>query len=424
MKKNGTVDLREKNRRTFEDEISEKQTAVHYYPLRLQIEHSNICNAQCIMCSHYFTRNSHPKYVDFSLLERLKTILPYVEKITLHGVGEPLAHPRIAEFIEFYHDQGIRVGCNTNLSFMDKRLAEAIHEAFSSIVISCDGAEKETYEGIRKGLSFERFLNNARILRQTGEHLKMRMHTVAMRQNLEELPKIVQLAASLGCSHVTIVDLTTQEFLGNEKDAIRHYPKAAGHYLSLAREMAEREGISIVLPEGYVQTRVSGETMGAEKKLMKSSPFFPGREHQDALQKKFAELSLHTMNIRAEETDFLRPGNYHCNGICDYFAAEPYIDVNGNVFMCCVNWLHCLGNIYEQSFEEIWNNGLFRGIRKIFYDGRIPIYCQGCLFLRTGMFAPNIRVTDMDKEFYNSVLDETVARTIRERLDEYHHVGR
>ena len=80
---------------------------------------------------------------------------------------------------------------------MSEELAKEIHNSFYSITFSCDACTKETYENIRKGLSFDKFIENVKLLRSFGDKLPMRMSTVAMRQNLHELPGIVRLAAEL-----------------------------------------------------------------------------------------------------------------------------------------------------------------------------------------------------------------------------------
>ncbi len=414
-KKEGNwAEVKKANRRIMEEDQREQCGAVHYYPPRLQIEHSNICNAQCIMCSHFFTQNHKARFADEVFQEKVRPLLPYVEKITLHGVGEPLAHPQIAAFIEWYHSYGIRVTCNTNMAYMDEHLAGAIHQAFQSITISCDGCSKEVYEGIRKGLSFEKMKANARMLRRYGNQLNMRMHTVAMRQNLAELPGIVRLAAELGCCHITIVDMTPQGFLENQKDAPGNYAAVFQKYLQEAAREAERAGIGIAYPQVPVDAK--GRGLAWEQKEISRYPLFPSQDFQDRLKEKYRALSLDGNTISALEEDFARASGYRCRGICDYFAEEPYIDLNGDVFLCCVNWLHSLGNLNQLPFEEIWNGRLYQKLRGMFAQGELPKYCKGCIFLRNQMFTPKITVEKMNREFWDSAFDQAVAKVIEERL--------
>ena len=51
------------NKIFIELDAQEKCTVLSSYPINLQIEHTNICNAKCIMCSHCFTKNQNGKYL-------------------------------------------------------------------------------------------------------------------------------------------------------------------------------------------------------------------------------------------------------------------------------------------------------------------------------------------------------------------------
>lgn len=38
-----------------------------------------------------------------------------------------------------------------------------------------------------------------------------------------------------------------------------------------------------------------------------------------------------------------------------------------------------VGNVHEaSSFMEIWNNGVMQKIRRMFYEGRLPLFCHNC----------------------------------------------
>ena len=80
----------------------EKRIIVSYYPRNLQVEHTNICNARCIMCTHYFNKNHNGTFVNDEFIDRIRPVLPYLERITLHGIGEPFLHPNIIDYIRLY----------------------------------------------------------------------------------------------------------------------------------------------------------------------------------------------------------------------------------------------------------------------------------------------------------------------------------
>ena len=193
------------------------------------------------------------------------------------GFGEPFLHPDILRFIRLYHSYGIRLTATTNGSVMTEELAEMIHKAFYSITVSCDACTKETFESIRGGLDFEKFKENVRLLRSFGKKLPMRMSTVAMRQNLHELPGIVRLAAELGFDLIIISDITTQELMRNLGDSIKCFPAAASHYLLEAEKAAKECGIQIQYPEYILITR-AGIPFEEEQEILKGMKRFPSQE--------------------------------------------------------------------------------------------------------------------------------------------------
>ena len=65
----------------------------------------------------------------------------------------------------------------------------------------------------------------------------------------------------------------------------------------------------------------------------------------------------------------------------------PYITVTGHVFPCCaMNEQNerrkqkelAMGNVFETSFKEIWNNRRYKNLRKKIRSGEFPPYCVGC----------------------------------------------
>lgn len=398
------------NREIEDLEIQGKKTEVSYYPANLQIEHTDKCNAACIMCSHYFTRNHGTAFSGKRLTERLEPVLPGVARITLQGMGEPFLHPNIISIIKKYQSYGIRMTCSTNASVMSRELAGLIHQAFYDINISCDACTAETYEKIRRGLKFSRFLENVRLLRSIGKELRMQMAVVIMRQNIHELPGIVTLAAELGFQAVTVMDVTTQTLLENDQDSLRNYPAVAAHYIREAERIAGELGIDCALPN-YLTKLAKPGSFQEEWELMqkiedKEAAF------ADDLYKRYEKSGFYHPLIWGDLENFAVPGRYHCTGICKMAAEHPFIDIQGNVFLCCTSWMHSVGNIYEDGgFWGVWNGPVMQRIRELFYAGNLPKYCEGCVFLRDEMVT-GIRVTDVDEDFYRHNYDEQMSEML------------
>jgi MoaA/NifB/PqqE/SkfB family radical SAM enzyme len=72
------------------------------------------------------------------------------------------------------------------------------------------------------------------------------------------------------------------------------------------------------------------------------------------------------------------------NGGRRYFCNEPWlgvlaIEVNRDVTFCPCYMKLRLGNVDEQSLEELWNEPQLVEIREDFRQGRLPRACQGQL---------------------------------------------
>ena len=90
-------------------------------PDYLQIETTNICNAKCIMCSHYFSDNKCGAYLDTDVVKKTERSLSLCRTISLNGMGEPFISPRVCEQIDYYSMLGNKIVTNTNLSKLSDR---------------------------------------------------------------------------------------------------------------------------------------------------------------------------------------------------------------------------------------------------------------------------------------------------------------
>ena len=131
-------------------------------PIRMWIESSARCNLRCTMCPN---KDMHPDLKGNMSLDLFTKIIdqaaPFVHDIYLHHRGEPLLNPALFDMIRYANGKGIptRFHCNGTLLTADK--AEKLLDAAPSLVsFSIDGFEKEPYERVRVGATFEKTLEN------------------------------------------------------------------------------------------------------------------------------------------------------------------------------------------------------------------------------------------------------------------------
>jgi MoaA/NifB/PqqE/SkfB family radical SAM enzyme len=97
-----------------------------------------------------------------------------------------------------------------------------------------------------------------------------------------------------------------------------------------------------------------------------------------------------------------------------FFCPKPFtwfeVSTRGDVFVCCPSWLKTpIGNLNQQSFDEVWNGPVAQDIRRSILDGSFE-YCsfELCPYLHT---RPNWIVTHAD-----DVTDSLMLSVIRDGL--------
>ena len=187
-------------------------------PLEVGIELTNNCNLSCIMCPYkeMVTKKTRPQgKMSGSLFKKIiDEIAPFAELIYLHGLGEPLLHPKIFEFIKYAKKKGLRVGISTNVMLLDKtKSRKLLDSGIDYVILAMDGATKETYEKIRVGGKFEQVEQNIRQFLQLKKERERKPFTVIQFITMEENEKEI--------------DLFSKKWQGKGADVARIKPKIA-----------------------------------------------------------------------------------------------------------------------------------------------------------------------------------------------------
>ena len=410
------------NRIMSQKDFAEKNAYAEHFPEMLQIEHTDICNARCVMCNHYFTKNHGGSFLSLDVLSKVENYLPYVSYIALNGIGEPFLHPGILDIIESYEKYHIQLTTNTNLSVMNPELAAAVHRTFHDIQVSCDASNRESYESIRKGLKFDNFLRNAAMLREAG-NTEICMAVVVMRQNILQLPDIVELAANLCFDKVVLLDLNTSRLLGNQDDTVRSFPHAAEYYIKKAGETAARRGIGFHSFDYVFQhDSASRKPPMQELEFINQHPQYPDDSLAEQLYRLYEKAGYLEINFDAAQTDYCRPGTYSCTGNCLFVENRPFISAKGDVYNCCSRRMHSMGNLNTTEFSDIWNGDALMKIRSVFYQGNLPYYCSGCSYLMSGLMSDRLKLGEINSDFYEDRYDQLRMKIIKERLGDICYV--
>ncbi|MBU0495967.1 MAG: radical SAM protein [Chloroflexi bacterium] len=164
------------------------------FPLRVQIEVTNRCNARCLMCPRDRLRRPlgvMPRSLSANIIDQCAA--GGTHEVILSGYGEPLLDPHLEERITYAKEQGLpRVSTFTNGALLDEDRAHSLLSVpLDAITFSFDGATRQVYEHIRRGLSYNQVVENItrfRTLRdQRGQTLPIiYMNMVQQHDNMAE----------------------------------------------------------------------------------------------------------------------------------------------------------------------------------------------------------------------------------------------
>jgi len=176
------------------------------YPSLLELELSNQCNLECIMCegrlSSGIRKNRDklpplPMIYDDSFVEQLKEFIPHLEELRFNG-GEPFAQKIVYDICMLVADlnSDLRINIATNGTVYNKQVQKIMDKCNLSLNISIDSLEKENYDSIRINGDFDVLMENFIRFRDYchSNHRGLSVMVNPMRNNWWEMPNFVEFA--------------------------------------------------------------------------------------------------------------------------------------------------------------------------------------------------------------------------------------
>lgn len=180
-------------------------------PTLANIEITTRCNLGCPACARTQLKRQS-RFMSPDSYRRVLEHLPHAWRIVLVGLGEPLLHPEVVEFVRIAAAEGRRVSLVSNAMALDADLAGALCDAgLAAITFSLDAASQAGAERVRSGSDMALIEANMRTLldlrRRRGIELGVAAFTALSSENLDEFEAIVDLAADLGLDALMASDL-------------------------------------------------------------------------------------------------------------------------------------------------------------------------------------------------------------------------
>jgi radical SAM protein with 4Fe4S-binding SPASM domain len=320
------------------------------FPRTLYLETTNRCDSECQTCLRTFNTLEPPKDLTLAEVQRLVDQFPVLERVVLHGIGEPLLNKQIFDIVAYLKTRGATVLFNSDaISLTQKRAAQLIDSGLDEYRVSMDAATRETYARIRGVDQFARVIRNVgslvSLLQQQGcSRPRVSMWFTTLKTNLDELPAFIRLAAQLGVPEV------------NAQRLVFYGQGLAVQEQSLHRRLEERE--QGLLTEAETLAQQYGMTFKASG----------------------ATTPLESLHGAAPDQ---RPW-----AGCQRPWTLSYVTANGNVLPCCISpWTTksyrnlVLGNAFTTEFAHVWNGERYQQFRQDFESEVAPDPCRGCGWL-------------------------------------------
>jgi len=318
-------------------------------PRSLYLETTNRCDSKCQTCIRTFQRLEPPKDLTLAELKGIVDQFPVLDRVVLHGIGEPLLNRELVPMIAYLKARGAHVLFNSDAITLTPARARALIESgLDEYRVSMDAATPETYRKIRGVDRFERVIGHVRALvdleRELGRPTpRVSLWFTAMQANLAELPGFVRLAASLGVGEVYVQRLV---FYG--------------------------EGLAVEAQSLFRQLAADEERLLGEAEAV-------AREARIAIRASGMTTPLKSLG-GDDGADARRPW-----ARCQRPWTLSYVTANGNVLPCCISpWTAkdyaglILGNAFREDFAEIWHGDRYQRFRTDFETDVPPDPCRGC----------------------------------------------
>lgn len=312
------------------DVVARWMRGENIYPIEIEISPSGACNHRCIFCAVDYI-GYQPDFLDRDTI--LRDISQMSKKglksVICSGEGEPLLNNDMSDIANGIKSFGVDVAMSSNGVLFTKEKAMECLGAFTWIRFSIASMEAESYEKIQRGKlgDLERVKTNlaeaVRIKRDQKLRTTLGVQCLLLPENMSQLPNMAKQLREIGVDYLTIKPYS--QHLHSENMFQIDYDTM----LELEKEIKQYEAQNFAI---YFRAN-------AMKKL-----------HHKKCYKQ-------------------------CYGL----PFMTHIDAKGNVWPCVAHIgseEFCYGNIYEQTFGEIWEGAKRREIIKELSELDINKICR------------------------------------------------
>jgi MoaA/NifB/PqqE/SkfB family radical SAM enzyme/alpha-beta hydrolase superfamily lysophospholipase len=314
-------------------------------PTLANIEITTRCTLGCAACARTQLK-LQSRFMSREDFARVLTQLPHAYRIVLVGLGEPLLHPEVVNFVKLAAGQGRRVGLVTNAMNLDADMARALcGSGLASLTFSLDALTQATAERVRLGSDMGLIGANIRGFmterKRQDAKLGTAVFTALTCETLDEFEAIIDFVADHGIDALMVTDLN---FPANQPRSV-HAAFTPEHAILLRKAL--KHAVARRLPVLSV--------WGLEE-------FALDTRYLDFLLLRGEQLA----HRAARRTNCLSP-----------WQSIP-VNVDGNLTPCDCQPGTVIGNIHRIPLSDWWNGAAMTEQRRRMLGDDPPEACLAC----------------------------------------------
>lgn len=333
----------------------------HNAPWRITFDtNPDDCNLNCVMCEEHSPYSpSHKARVKGELPYRrmdISTIEEVIAECAPMGLkeiipstmGEPLIYKHMPRIIELCHEHNVRLNLTTNGTFPRlgaEKWAQLIVPIGSDVKISWNGATQSAQSLVMVNNNFDENMRDLRTFvrvrdahaKDGGNYCSVTLQMTFMEMNLEQVPRIVELAIKEGVDRLkghhlwAHFDEIKNQDMRRSKDSIQRWNEIARECIEIADANHLPNGKKITLANIY-------------------------------------------------ELDPVHGGELHPEATCPFLGQEAWVNHEGRFDPCCSpdelrQTLGYFGNVGDEGLLDIWQSTQYRLMLDNYLDFDV---CKQC----------------------------------------------
>ncbi len=367
------------NEKLARSEYYAGKTIVESLPPVVTFGLTTYCNnaTPCVICD----RNIRPKEGNSEVNEEdivaAKPLLQTAKYVLLHTGGEPMFSPYFGKVVQIINPP-TRISMATNGMLLTKKRSDLMLErdVMGQIVISLDAATPQTYRIMRPSSDFDTVISNLTYYINRADSLNRKEASVALcmticNKNLEDVPKLVDLAEKLGIKYLNLNHLNEGlNFTLTLSDGfIWNYTEQ--------RKFKDTVLHDEIIFKTYKSARAKGINL-----LFVGKPFIGPNANQ--YDRKIVDEICGVVAFQKNKEDVWYSPKHRSMNSDVQPCFKPWHEVNvmpgGVVRICCFHDLGKagiqIGNTIESDFMAIWNSDTTIKERKQFLSHGFSQRCR------------------------------------------------